>query len=339
MYSNKQAFALVTVLMILVLLLILSTGIIISSSIGIQRTTVYQDHSISYLNALSGTNMVLSFFDGLPNAPDWQASNGGDLGDIRAHLPSVLQSDYSLVFQNQSGNMTQGMFRVVSAERIAGERGLPRQDFEVVVAGYTMDGGSPDNETFVRTRIRLAPEFEYAYFNHRFESQADWVGSYGGFADVPTVRFYGRVHSNSGINLRNPKGDGVQYGLNAEDPIFRDWGGTRNSTILSIAERPNRALDFLGGRLEDWDTDPAFYPFTFGDTTNPNYDWYGIAGFIDEDSGLDLNFGGQGAIEYDADYVPFPDVNTNIRSLMWNGDPGSTVPANPALDSPDGQDP
>lgn len=348
-YSNKQAFALVTVLMVLVLLLILSTGIIISSYIGIQRSTVFQDSNISYINAMSGSNIVLSYFDNLDSAPVWEAEEGGDLGNILPELPSAFQDNYSLEFQDASGHPVQGVFRVIRADRIGGIRNSIPQDFEIIVAGYTMDGGNLSNEVFLRTRIRLgsdSSDFNYAYFTHKFNTRDEWVGTYGDiYNNVPAVRFVGKVHSNQQIRIQSTKQSIWEHDLDPRYPMFTDWRWKNSndmSHVLSVAHRERDAVHFEGGNIKDWDDDNEYSKYIWGENFNPNIPWFGLAGynFFNKDEfgdpiREDITYGGYNAMEFDVDEIPFPEVDPNIRSLIWNGTETGTVPSAPDLDSPD----
>lgn len=331
--SNKEkGFALVTVLMLLVLLLVLSAGILMSSYIGIQRSSVFQEGNISYINALSGSNMVIAFFERLHNPPDWTTPTG-DLGDVLSHFPSQLKADYDIEHNTLNGSYTAGMFRVISAERIGGIPNDLPQDFEVVIAGFTYDAGNPVNESRVRLRLRIAPEIEFAYFMQDFQSNAQWVSHLDGI-DEPTTRFFGRVHSNSSVTVAAHGGHHI---LDPKYPVFNDWGDMGHASILSVYRDANpHPFTFHGSGLADWDSDPQYYPFIWGDDQNPNKGWYGIAGAVDHEN--EVTYGGFGGspreIDTDADYIPFPDLNPDLRSLMWNGNPNSNVPNAPAGASP-----
>lgn len=345
MLSNKKGFALVTVLMVLVLLLALSTGIIISSYIGIQRSSVFQDSNISYINAMSGSNMILAFFDALPAPPDWEADGGGDLGCVLSELPTELRNGQNIGAQNSP----QGQFRVLRAERIGGGPSTIPQDFEVIVAGYTHDRGNLSNETFLRVRLRLGSddsEFDYAYFTYSFNSQSDWVGSYGDFFNnVPAVRFVGRVHSNERINIRDTGRGGYEHGLDPRSPMFLDWrwrAANNDGHVLSVAAGERHAIRFLGGNIDDWDEDELYEKYEWGDSLNTNKPWFGLVGYqlFDEDSFGDplleeVTYGGYNSIKFDADNIPFPEVDPNLRSLVWNGTEDGVVAPAPDLDSPD----
>lgn len=332
--DKRKGFALVTVLLMLVLLLILSLGIIVSSWTGIQRSSAFQDSNVSYINAMTGVNMVVSFFERLNDPPEW-ATSTGDLGDVLPSFPASLRNDYTLNYQSSQGTYTAGIFRVLSAERIGGVAGDLPQDFEVVVGGYLLEDGNPVNESRIRTRIRIAPEIEFAYFMHDVPSNTFWVSSVP-TQTVPTTRFYGRVHSNGSVTTT---ADGTQSVLNPEDPVFNDWGDLGYASILSVYRGATpKPLTFHGSGIDDWDFSPGLYPYDWDHPENPNKDWYGLVGAADPDSRI--TFGGFGGspteIDLDADYIPFPTLNEDLRTLVYDGDSSTTVPKPPlASDSPE----
>ncbi len=328
MYSDKKkGFALITVLLVLVLMLVLSIGIIVSSYTGIQRSTTFQDSNVSYIHAMTGVNMVLSFFERLTDPPEWVTSTG-DLGDVLPNFPAVLQNDYTLNYQSSEGTYTAGIFRVLSAERIGGVAGDLPQDFEVVVGGYLLDDNNPVNESRIRIRVRVAPEIEFAYFLHDFNSNAFWVSQVPG-NPIPTTRFYGRVHCNDSVSTT---ADGTQSVLNPEDPVFNDWGDLGNASILSVyRDAVPSPLSFHGVGIADWDFTPGLYPYDWDHPENPNADWYGLCGGADADNRV--TYGGFGGtpteIDTDADYIPFPTLNADLMSLVHDGDPDTAVPKPP----------
>lgn len=315
-YSNKNAFMLATVLMVLLLLSIISIGVLFLSSTGIQRTTLYQDSGIAYINAMSGVNMVSSFFNTVQRIPDWQDDQIFDA------LPSELQAPFPI---NDASNNLLGEFEVVSMERFRDSSGnstrnrVP-QDFEVHIVGRALDDrGNMGNDVHMRMRVRVEADAftRWVYFLNSHPADIWWTPTHS--TRGQGTRLHGPVHFNERTNIFSRQSG---WELDAQDPIFVSWdyGRTVNLSIVGSGNL-NSSFRWNNWVLDPWNPDPRFREFAWGDAANPNRGWFGVAGHIDTED--DITYGGFNLINTNAEYVPFPtrDESNAVRNMIYNGDP------------------
>lgn len=320
----KKGFMLVTVLLVLLLLAVLSVGILYLSSTGIQRTSAYTDTGISYVNALSGANMVSAFFQTINRTPPWPA------GEEFQNLPAELQAPYPVSVTGTDGTPAViGEFEVLSIERLLGSNGpnVVPQDFEVMIAGRSAGPqGDMSNEVLMRMRLRVEADTftRWVYFLNTHPSDIWWIGTNDKVGRG--TRLHGPVHFNEKTNLYNTAG----WYFDPEDPIFVSWDYGRTPNLSVVADG-NFTNTFRWGSkpLNKWNYDEQYRDYLWGSSGNLNEGWFGVAGWANQDLGI--TYGGWNQINNNPEYVNFPtrDDTEAIRNQIWNGDPESKPPQNP----------